>query len=190
MKARLYELDGLADASGAVDDELGDITLPEQKPHEPVWCGEIVFCTLCGAYAESKAVKLKGMCNGKPKFDGTYGGAWGQHRKLVNGRHPRSNDILPPPKRMDGSLWQPGVGKYTNLKATTAVEVDPKFYVYVPTPDKVLVPQVRVVPIQQLSEERMERIRKRQQEHAVLGEDNANNCKRRRLRSKGPAIRG
>ena len=87
-RARLDELDVLVGTGCAVDDDLEDITLPEQRPHEPVWSGEIVFCTVCGAYAESKAVKLRGECNGKPKFDGTYGGAWGQHRKLVNGRHP------------------------------------------------------------------------------------------------------
>ena len=118
---------------------------------------------------------------------GERGGSIGS---LSMGGTPRSNDILPPPKRLDGSLWQPGVGKYLNLKSTAAAEVDPKFYVYVPAPDKVLVPQVRAISIQQLNDERMERIQKRQRDNAVICEDSAKNSKRRRLHSKGPAIRG
>ena len=42
-----------------------------QKAHIPVWAGDIIFCTICGAYAESKAAKLKGLCLGRPKFDGS-----------------------------------------------------------------------------------------------------------------------
>ena len=126
---------------------------------------------------------------GKPKFDGSYGGAWGQHRKLTNGRHPRSNDVLPPPRRLDGSLWQPGVGKYLNLKSTECA-VDPNFYRYIPVPDKVPVPRVREIPILQLNLERLERVRKRQSDNIDNGERAENVVKRRRLRSKGPAYRG
>ena len=57
------------------DEDLGGIA--NQKTHDPVWAGDIIFCTICGAYAESKAVKLRGQCMGRPNFDGTYGGAWG-----------------------------------------------------------------------------------------------------------------
>ena len=134
-------------------------------------------------------MKLRGECMGKPKFDGTYGGAWGQHRKLTNGKRPRSNEALPPPKRLDGSLWQPGIGKYLNLKSTTADVVDSKFYRYVPAPDKVLRPQVRDTSVQQIAAERVERIRKRQRDNAVQCEVIASDSKRRRLRSKGPAFR-
>ena len=145
--SRRSKLDELGGADVGGDSDSGDGT--EQRPHDPVWSGEIVFCTICGAYAESKAVKLKGECRGKPNIDGSYGGAWGQHRKLTNGRHPRSNDVLPPPKRLDGSVWQPGIGKYLNLKSTEGA-VDPNFYRYVPVPDKVHVPRVREIPILQL----------------------------------------
>jgi hypothetical protein len=41
-----------------LEDEAGDTAM--HIPHNPVWSGEIIFCTSCGAYAESKAVKLKG----------------------------------------------------------------------------------------------------------------------------------
>ena len=39
----------------------------EMRPHDPVWSGDLIFCTTCGAYAETKSVKLKGECSGKPK---------------------------------------------------------------------------------------------------------------------------
>ena len=114
----------------------------------------------------------------------------GQHRKLTNGKHPRSNEALPPPKRLDGSLWQPGIGKYLNLKSTTVDVVDDKCYRYVPVPDKVLRPQVREISVQQTAAERAERIRKRQHDNAVQGEVVVSDNKRRRLRSKGPAFKG
>ena len=73
-----------------------------------------------------------GGCNGRPKRGNGYGGAWGQHRKMLDGRHPRTNEELPPPKRHDGTAWEPGKGKYLNLKVTRDVETDDKFYRYEP----------------------------------------------------------
>ena len=75
------------------------------------------------------------------------------------------------------------------MKPTDA-EVDPKFYRYIPEPVKVLVPNVRAIPIQQLNAERLERVRKRQINGIGDGEVNDSGVKRRRLRSKGPACRG
>ena len=170
------------------DDAVEDAV---QRPTNSVWCGGIIFCTTCGAYAESKSVKLKGDCSGKPKFDGSYGGAWGQHKKLMNGRHPRSNELLPSPKRADGTLWKPGAGSYNNLKSTTAGGVDPKFYRYEPVPDRVLIPQVRAKSVQLIQAERLSMVRKRQAECDTMStSSNGNECKRRRLRSKGPEVRG
>ena len=40
--------------------------------------------------------------------------------KLLNGKHSRTNEVLPPPKRHDGTLWTPGIGKYTELKSEEA----------------------------------------------------------------------
>ena len=156
-----------------------------------MWSGDLIFCTTCGAYAEVKAVKLKGECSGKPKFDGKYGGAWGQHKKLVfHGKHPRTNEELPPPKRFDGTLWKPGAGTYSNLKASVKETVDDKFYTYVPEPPKVLVPQVRVTSVQQLVVDRLQRVQKRQREAVGSDNENGNNGIRRRVRSKGLAFRG
>ena len=100
------------------------------RPHDPVWSDATLWCTVCGAYAETKAVKMGGECKGRPKRSGNYGGAWGQLRKLMHGKHPRTNAELPPPKRQDGSLWTPGSGKYENLKLdeSTAAVVSSGFY--------------------------------------------------------------
>ena len=68
----------------------------------------------------------------------------------------------PPPKRLDGSLWKPGAGRYSNLKSSEVTVVDAKFNTYVPEPPRVLVPQVRDRSVQQLAADRLERIRKRQ----------------------------
>ena len=162
------------------------------QPHIPAWSGDLIFCTVCGAYAETKAVKLKGDCGGKPKFDGSYGGAWGQHRKLVvRGVHPRTKEILPPPVLHDGSLWRPGVGVYLNLKSSSPEGVDEKFYRYTPAAPRVMVPQIREKSVQQLAADRLTRVRQRQNEGVGSGNEHAeNSAKRRQLRSKGPAFRG
>ena len=174
----------------STDDEAG--VAAASQPHIPVWSGDLIFCTVCGAYAENKAVKLKGNCSGKPKFDGSYGGAWGQHRKLVvRGVHPRTKENLPSPVRLDGSLWRPGVGVYLNLKSTIPEDVDDKFYRYTPAAPRVMVPQLRERSVQQLAADRLSMVRKRQNEG--VGGDNEhaeNSAKRRRLRFKGPAYRG
>ena len=162
------------------------------RPHDPVWSGDLIFCTVCGAYAENKTVKIKGNCGGKPKFDGRYGGAWGQHKKLVvRGVHPRTNENLPPPMRLDGSLWKPGVGVYLNLKSIVPEVVDDKFYVYTPVAPRVMVPQLREKSVQQLVANRLNKVRMRQNEGVVGDKEHAeNSAKRRRLRFKGPADRG
>ena len=186
-RSRLNELDAI-DYVCDMAEEVEDVS--EQRPHEPVLRGSIIVCTVCGAYAENKAVKLKGECRGRPKFSGSYGGAWGQHKKVTRGIHPRTNEVLPPPKRLDGSLWQPGTGKYSNLKADEATISDVHFYRYVSVPDIVAAPRVREISVQQLNAERFERVRKRHIESTVVSEVVADTLKRRRLRSKGPACRG
>ena len=135
---------------------------------------------------------MKGDCGDKPNFNDSYGGVWGQHKKLVvRGVHPRTNENLPPPTRLDGTRWKPGVGVYLNLKNVVPEVVDDKFYVYMPTAPKVMVPQVREKSVQQLAADRLTMVRKRQNEG--VGSDNEhaeNSAKRRRLRFKGPAYRG
>ena len=77
------------------------------------------------------------------------------------------------------------------MKSTTAGGVDPKFYRYEPEPDRVLVPQARAKSVQLIQAERLVMVRKRQAERdAVSLSSNGNECKRRRLRSKGPEVRG
>ena len=44
----------------------------------------------------------------------------GAHRKLLVGIHPRTGEALPPPMRLEGTAWEPGVGKYPNLETSAA----------------------------------------------------------------------
>ena len=97
--------------------------------HVTATSGRVIWCVNHGAHAESKAAKLKCRCEGKPKRGKGYGGAWGQHRKLLNGVHPRTGEALPPPMRLDGTASEPGVGKYLNLNASAAEVVDELFTV-------------------------------------------------------------
>ena len=77
-----------------------------------------------------------------------------------------------------------------NLKQAVPDAVDDKFYEYTPAAPRVMVPQVRDKSVQQLAAERPSRVAKRQREVDVSS--NAVSCRyiRRRLRSKGPAVRG
>ena len=47
------------------------------RPHDPVWSEDTLWCTVCGAYAETKVMRLGGECKGRPKRGSNYGGAWG-----------------------------------------------------------------------------------------------------------------
>ena len=105
---------------------------PHVRPHDTVTSGNVVWCVLCGAYAEAKAAKLIGQCNGKPNRGKGYGWAWGQHKKLTRGVHPRTGEALLPPKRHDGTAWEPGIGKYLKLQSSIGEVVDNKFYLYIP----------------------------------------------------------
>ena len=162
------------------------------RPHETVWSDDTLWCTVCGAYADTKAVRIDGECRGRPpKRSGNYGGSWGQLRKLMRGRHPRTNVELPPPKRQDGSLWTPGSGKYGRLKGDENAEAvaDNGFYTYVPEAPKVHAQPTREKTVAQLSAERLDRVRKRQAD-AVAMLQAEGRVKRYRMRSKGPEARG
>ena len=63
--------------------------------HTKILSGEVTWCSTCGAYADAKAIGLTKECKGHPKRGGSYGGAWGQLRKLLRGVHPRNNLPLP-----------------------------------------------------------------------------------------------
>ena len=91
----------------------------------------------------------------------------GQLSKLLQGKHPRTGDELPPPKRRDGTLWTPSMGKYLELKDKGCEVTDDKFYRYVPEVLKIRQLAERVVEhttVQEEAAERRDRVKKREAE--------------------------
>ena len=87
--------------------------------HELVLSGEVTWCLTCGRYAEAKAVGLTEHCKGVPIWCGSYGGAWGQLRKLQAGIHPRTGEAMEKSVGLDGrSIDQikKADGTYSNLQ--------------------------------------------------------------------------
>ena len=80
------------------------------RGHTRVLSGETLWCLTCGAFADTKAVQLSGICNGAPTVwkQGRYGGMWGQKLKLLKGIHPRHGTGLPPPIFEDGTCVHTG----------------------------------------------------------------------------------
>ena len=75
-----------------------------------------------------------------------------------------------PPVRLDGTAWEPGVGKYLNLKTSAAEGVEDKFYRYCPE-------EVRPVKmaktescetVQAKMQARLEKVRRREAERTEL----------------------
>ena len=64
--------------------------------HRRAVSGEVVWCQVCGCYADSRARGLTDYCKGKP-CDKSGGGRAGQLLYLRNNIHPRTRKALPPP---------------------------------------------------------------------------------------------
>ena len=128
--------------------------------HTQVMSGNLVWCIECGAYGDAKAVGLTRECKGPPKFDGSYGGAWGQLRKLRRSVHPRTGQPLPPPidelgKEVKG---RPNlIGRYLNLQAERRKARQGEEAASEPRPQAVAL--VRRTDARQQMEERLIRIR-------------------------------
>ena len=71
-RARLELDESLTD--GEADD------LVATQPHDPIWSGDLIFCRVCGAYAETKTVKLKGDCGGNQSLTAATAGLGGSTR--------------------------------------------------------------------------------------------------------------
>ena len=83
-----------------IHDDIAGGEEAAQRPHDIVESGPTLWCVKCGAYAEDKAVKFTGECNGRPKRESgkrRWGGAWCHLNKLLNGKHPRTKEELPRP---------------------------------------------------------------------------------------------
>ena len=72
-----------------------------------MYSGEVVWCSVCGCYAEHKARGLAEVCEGK--FQGIWkgGGREGQRRDLLANKHPKIGKPLPP--AVTESQWMAGV---------------------------------------------------------------------------------
>ena len=101
--------------------------------HDRVYAGEVVWCSICGAYADSKAKGMARPCEGLPEKRKGYGGMWGQRQKLLRRCHPKTFEFMRVHRNVDGTLWQPSGGTYTNLGSRTKTSESPDGFVpYVP----------------------------------------------------------
>ena len=83
--------------------------------HQRMRSGKVVWCNLCGAYAESKAVKLAMVCPGQDfgrQAADKGGGATQVLRALRKGRHPKTGAFIgyPVPEHLwhDATRLRPG----------------------------------------------------------------------------------
>ena len=86
--------------------------------HQLVLSGDVMWCLTCGRYVDAKAVGSKEQCKGVPRWDGSYGGAWGQLRKLRSGIHPHTGKALQTAVDLEGrSIEQvkKATGTYSRL---------------------------------------------------------------------------
>ena len=103
--------------------------------HRQALSGSLIWCTECGAYADAKAIGLAKPCKGPPKFNSSYGGAWGQLRKLKRNIHPRTGERLPQPIDEQGKLIEHRLertGIYANLAANRNQVGQPILATHVP----------------------------------------------------------
>ena len=86
--------------------------------------GEVIWCSRCGVYADKKSKGLSNTCNGKPPRQRHRGGMEGQLRKLRNGEHPKTRELLPPAVALDSDPKM--------VKDDTSRMMPEGFYEYVP----------------------------------------------------------
>ena len=107
----------------------------EADGHRRVISGVIEWCHLCGCFAENRSKGLNTICTGIPRRGGSYGGMWGQRRKLLQGTHPKTGAPLPVTRNIDGTIWDRGCmqEELQGETATTSKHArDDGFYTYVP----------------------------------------------------------
>ena len=82
--------------------------------HECYRSGTVVWCGVCGGYAETKANVLSNKCRGPPPRALGSGGLRQQLVQLRSNRHPTSGLRLPQATRLDGTPIT-GTGQYRRL---------------------------------------------------------------------------
>ena len=91
--------------------------------------GQVTWCGVCGAFAETRANHFLGQCPGPPPAQYGSGGRRAQLLRLRASLHPVSMQRLPEARLMDGSLVNaPGYARKNEI-----IEVDDGFVRYEPT---------------------------------------------------------
>ena len=93
--------------------------------------GSVVWCTICGSYAESKAVGLHFACTGPPVRTFGTGGRYAQLHRLRASRHPVTGAIIPAATELDGTPVVRSQG-YARLTGEGFAGVDRGFIPYGP----------------------------------------------------------
>ena len=88
---------------------------PTGDNHNRVYSGDVVWCSICGCYADSKAKGMADLCNGKPDKHDDGGGMWGQRNKLYRRCHPKTGGLMQEHRNADGTPWVPSGGGYAVL---------------------------------------------------------------------------
>jgi hypothetical protein len=94
--------------------------------HTRMLSGDVMWCCICGSYADGKAVGLAAPCAGPPAKNG-HGGMWGQLKKLRNCRHPRTGAILGPPVSESAGAFS-GAGAAAGQLAAFSGAANPAVY--------------------------------------------------------------
>ena len=101
------------------------------RPHVVLKSGSVVWCTVCGSYAESKAVGLRSACTGPPVKTLGAGGRLAQLHRLRASRHPVTGAIIPAATEIDGTPVGRSSG-YARLTGACVAVADRGFLPYVP----------------------------------------------------------
>ena len=101
------------------------------RQHAPRKFGPIIWCGVCGCFAETRANGLTGMCKGMPPQQLGPGGRRAQLNNLRAGLHPVTYARLPETTKLNGDRLQ-GDGVYSRLKQTNSEAESEKFMRYVP----------------------------------------------------------
>ena len=117
--------------------------------HKLMLSGEVIWCRVCGAYAEKHAIALQKPCVGPP-IRRKGGGHRAQLKALRAGYHPVTREGLPPPQCIGSS----------------SVEVTTLIAAYRASPVGVAVAAAQ--PLNQRMQALLERVRKRQAEVEIV----------------------
>ena len=181
---------GIQNENGHQSEATGDTSLINPKPvslmRNHILCTneQIVWCRVCGCYADAKAKGITNACNGPPIRRGLrdHGGMWGQLRKLRAGIHPKLGTMMINSGVVDVEA-QARSSSYCKLEEAIANRkdvtplCDSGFVRYTPAPPRVLLPNTGR-PASELHRERLERVRR------LKGISNTSAVPKRRIRGK------